>query len=245
MIDKSSPRHKHENRFKVDGREHASIQRIRADIADVALHKVPLAQSSRRLVGIGKHVCGAATGNRALLDVVSLWLTFKPSLSADLALNCLHNAHKESKNVRGICIALCCHHRCTWRHYVGKAFFKVVKVTRKALYIETTVLIAQEVGLDARDFAVMRALTSWATCGARPSDEAEAEHDIAPEEEPPAGRYALLGLDAALREQIGRRCKQIIDRGRVAFLSGWPLDARLLDYVRPEVSPENALLLAS
>lgn len=62
MIDKSSPRHKHENRFKADGQEHASIQRIRADIADVVLHQVPLVRSSRRLVGTGKHLCGAATG---------------------------------------------------------------------------------------------------------------------------------------------------------------------------------------
>ena len=87
----------------------------------------------------------------------------------------------------------------------------------------------------------MKALTSWATCGAR----AEEEHDNAPDEEPHPGRYATLGLDAARREQIGRQCKQIIDRGRVAFLSAWPLHARLIQYVRSEVSLENVLLLAS
>lgn len=63
MIDKSSPRHKHDNRYKVDGESHASIHRVRADIADVDLGQVPLVRNdTRRLVGIGKHLCGAATG---------------------------------------------------------------------------------------------------------------------------------------------------------------------------------------
>jgi tRNA:m4X modification enzyme len=66
MIDKSSPRHKHDNRYKVDGESHASIHRVRADIADVDLGQVPLVRNdTRRLVGIGKHLCGAATGKHA------------------------------------------------------------------------------------------------------------------------------------------------------------------------------------
>jgi hypothetical protein len=47
----------------VDGESHASIHRVRADIADVDLGQVPLVRNdTRRLVGIGKHLCGAATG---------------------------------------------------------------------------------------------------------------------------------------------------------------------------------------
>jgi tRNA:m4X modification enzyme len=53
-----------------------------------------------------------------------------------------------------------------------------------------------------------------------------------------------MGLDIERREKIGRQCKQIIDRGRVAFLSTWPLEAKLLYYVEPDISPENVLLLA-
>ena len=45
MIDKSSPRHKHDNRYKVDGESHASIHRVRADIADVDLGQVPLVRN--------------------------------------------------------------------------------------------------------------------------------------------------------------------------------------------------------
>lgn len=64
MIDRSSPRHKHENRFKIDGVASENVQRIRADISDVDLGLVPLIQNSDCIVGIGKHLCGAATGKK-------------------------------------------------------------------------------------------------------------------------------------------------------------------------------------
>lgn len=206
MIDKSSPRHKHDNRYKVDGESHASIHRVRADIADVDLGQVPLVRNdTRRLVGIGKHLCGAAT---------------------DLALNCLYRANNPNGLVQGVCIALCCHHQCTWRHYVGKAFFK-------------------ELNLSQTDFAILRAMTSWAVCGSRQAK----EHSVAVQDNEVKasilpGRYAAMGLDIERRENIGRQCKQIIDRGRVEFLSSWPLQAKLLYYVEPDISPENVLLLA-
>lgn len=48
--------------------------------------------------------------------------------------------------VSGLTIALCCHHRCEWRHYVGKDFFK-------------------ERGLGASEFSAFQRMSSWATCG--------------------------------------------------------------------------------
>lgn len=56
--------------------------------------------------------------------------------------------------VAGIVIALCCHHRCDWRHYVGREYFKAL-------------------GLGAEDFYYFQRMSSWATCGMRrPSLEA-------------------------------------------------------------------------
>lgn len=43
-------------------------------------------------------------------------------------------------------IALCCHHRCDWRHYVGKEFFR-------------------QRGLGPKEFAAFQRMSSWATCG--------------------------------------------------------------------------------
>lgn len=87
----------------------------------------------------------------------------------------------------------------------------------------------------------MRAMTSWAVCGSRRTKE---HSDLAQDETVVPGRYAALGLDIERRENIGRQCKQMIDRGRVAYLSTWPLKAELVYFVDPEISPENVLLLA-
>lgn len=128
MIDKSSPRHKHENRFKTAGQSHPSIHRIRSDIADIELGRVPhVQQNARRLVGTGKHLCGAATGTITDLGMSDTELVKRP-FYLDLALHCLARAHQLTGLVQGACIALCCHHQCTWRHYVGKAFFKVPSI---------------------------------------------------------------------------------------------------------------------
>ena len=66
MIDKSSPRHKSENRFKIDGVSNSSIHRLRANIADVNLSLVPCVQSTKAIIAVGKHLCGAATGEKWL-----------------------------------------------------------------------------------------------------------------------------------------------------------------------------------
>lgn len=50
--------------------------------------------------------------------------------------------------VSGLAIALCCHHRCDWRHYVGKEFFR-------------------QKGLGPEEFAAFQRMSSWATCGMR------------------------------------------------------------------------------
>ena len=72
MIDKSSPRHKHENKFKVDGSWKVSVQRIRADIADVDLGRVQQIRDSQAVVGTGKHLCGAATGKQLIKSASSI-----------------------------------------------------------------------------------------------------------------------------------------------------------------------------
>ncbi len=74
--------------------------------------------------------------------------------------------------VSGLAIALCCHHRCDWRHYVGKEFFR-------------------QKGLGPEEFAAFQRMSSWATCGMRkfgskitekPSEhKTEEEHEMSEE----------------------------------------------------------------
>uniref|UniRef100_A0A182SHS3 tRNA:m(4)X modification enzyme TRM13 n=1 Tax=Anopheles maculatus TaxID=74869 RepID=A0A182SHS3_9DIPT len=99
LVDRASHRHKKDN--KIETRE--IVQRVRADIADLVLQKVNLLETSKRIVGIGKHLCGSAT---------------------DLALRCLVRSSKDEGSFRakGCLFALCCHHRCEWRTFAGKPF---------------------------------------------------------------------------------------------------------------------------
>lgn len=79
--------------------------------------------------------------------------------------------------LQGLVVALCCHHRCQWRHYVGQSFFR-------------------QRGLGAAEFSAFCRMSSWATCGLRAQvaestsgqedaanqrqeEEEEEEHDVA------------------------------------------------------------------
>ncbi|XP_022258506.1 tRNA:m(4)X modification enzyme TRM13 homolog [Limulus polyphemus] len=107
-IDKGCQRHKFENRLK--GENEPRIKRIRIDIQDLVLGKVPcVANHEGKIVGLSKHLCGAAT---------------------DLSLRCLVENCCDQNNgnlkqcVEGLVLAPCCHHRCSWQSYVGQLFLK-------------------------------------------------------------------------------------------------------------------------
>jgi len=126
LIERDHQRYRYDAHHR---REHQgpSFERYRLDIRDLYLSELPSIkdpQKQMHFVIISKHLCGGAT---------------------DLALRCAIDAQQNSKNVRAIIIALCCHHRLMWNDYVGKNFFYQHNLTPK-------------------DFSLIRALTSWCTC---------------------------------------------------------------------------------
>ncbi|KAH8407241.1 hypothetical protein KR222_011125 [Zaprionus bogoriensis] len=198
LVDRLSLRHKKDNKLS----NKQVVQRIRADIADLQLAKLPELQRTRRNVALSKHLCGAAT---------------------DLTLRCILG--DEACTTDYILIALCCHHRCSWRSYVGKAWL-------------------QAAGITPRQFAIITKMVSWAVCGSGLSRErrkaiAEAE---ALEQQPP--QEATQRLNREQRELIGYQCKRVLDHGRVEHLRAQGYDAALKFYVEREVTLENVVLLA-
>jgi len=129
MIDRASPRHKLDSKMKE--LELKEMLRIKADIEDLDLSKV--FDKPENVVAVSKHLCGAAT---------------------DLTLRCL--TALPSEQLKGVMIALCCHHRCAWPPYVGKQF------------------MAQQ-GFSAEDFSVLTSISSWATCGFGKNKQSESE----------------------------------------------------------------------
>lgn len=198
LVDRLSLRHKKDN--KLTNKE--LVQRIRADIADLKLAKLPELHRTKRNVALSKHLCGAAT---------------------DLTLRCILGDN--ACHTDYILIALCCHHRCSWRSYVGKAWL-------------------QTEGITPRQFSIITKMVSWAVCGSGLSRErrkaiAEAE---AQEEQPKQEPIQRLAREQ--REQIGYQCKRVLDHGRVEHLKANGYDAQLKFYVSREVTLENVVLLA-
>ncbi|KAM8875753.1 tRNA:m(4)X modification enzyme TRM13 homolog isoform 1-T2 [Spinachia spinachia] len=229
-------------RFKVDGKhQHAGVQfeRLQVDIQYLDLSKVQLLRQKRLpLVGVGKHLCGAATD----LALRCLLKTPRPAGEAEPPRKRLKTSEQEEPPlaesglgpgpVLGLAVALCCHHRCEWRHYVGQQFFL-------------------QRGLGAAEFSAFCRMSSWATCGlrvanqdhdpqARPGDgDDEEEHEPAEETDAVSGF-----LSAEERERVGRLCKRLIDSGRLHFLETRGFRGKLARYANSQVTLENVVLTA-
>lgn len=193
------------------------------DIKDLDLSRVEVVKG-RGYVGVGKHLCGAAT---------------------DMALRCMVNQKLRSESdgcgLRGVAIALCCHHRCMWGQLAGSEFMV-------------------QLGFTPEDFVLMSYMTSWGVCGCRPpgtvSEEKEegefrmegekeyttSLHDVPGSKE---GKKKRWGYVPHPNESLGLKCKRLIDLARVHYLEQNGLKPRLLHYVDKKTSLENVLLLAT
>lgn len=153
-------------------------------------------------LSVSKHLCGAAT---------------------DLMLRCVNHYNssdmgQERTNLcKGGAVALCCHHLCNWRDYVGKDFLRGV------------------LGLNQTDFQRLLQYSHWTSLAEGSS------YDAATDETSQMAKHELC-----LKRQIGRYCKRIIDFGRVAFLrsskAGYGNAVVLVEYCDAKLTPENCLL---
>ena len=191
-------------------------------------------------------------------------------------------SHSDSTNVpvpvRGVVIALCCHHRCKWASFYGQE-------------------VLSDLGFTATDFHIISHMTSWAVCGIRPNHKEAnvcAKHTLneplihefstelllsqtsAPESprkgyndesvlqklQPPhspsedcnepkmnnlivsQSHVSRTGYVPHPKEDIGLKCKRLLDFARVRFLRQAGFDAHLIYYTSKEVSLENVLLIA-
>ncbi|XP_039667385.1 tRNA:m(4)X modification enzyme TRM13 homolog [Perca fluviatilis] len=256
-------------RFKVDGKHQdagVEFERLQVDIQHLDLSKrqtsaasqphsqlasQPVSQSASKvpllrqkklpLVGVGKHLCGAATD----LALRCLMETPGPREQTEPPPKRLRTSEREPDPdpdpdpaggpgpVLGVAVALCCHHRCEWRHYVGRSFFL-------------------QRGLGAKEFSAFCRMSSWATCGLRPANQDAPPQGQEPtnqrgeeEHEPAEEADAVIGfLTAAEREHVGRLCKRLIDGGRLDFLETHGFTSTLTRYASSQLTLENILLTA-
>ncbi|KAM4873413.1 tRNA:m(4)X modification enzyme TRM13 homolog [Thomomys bottae] len=249
-------------RFKVDGKhkkKNSVFERLQIDIQHLCLNKIPVLREGKLpVVGIGKHLCGVAT-DLALRCLVETYAACYEERNEEPLAKRIKNdkteneintlAKEENENnvpekwtpVAGIVIALCCHHRCDWRHYVGKEYFRTL-------------------GLGAVEFHYFQRMSSWATCGMRTAplvDEditiKSKDHQNDESEEHDDGEYRITDdstdnlpgiLTVEEKKKIGHLCKLLIDQGRVQYLQQKGFSPALQNYIDPLVSLENVLLTA-
>ncbi|XP_006049852.1 tRNA:m(4)X modification enzyme TRM13 homolog isoform X4 [Bubalus kerabau] len=249
-------------RFKVDGKhrkKNSVFERLQIDIQHLCLNKIPLLSKEKLpVVGIGKHLCGVATDLALRCLVETYAASCEERNEEPLAkrikndktekeINTLAKEGNEKKTpekrspVAGIVIALCCHHRCDWRHYVGKEYFRAL-------------------GLGAVDFHYFQRMSSWATCGMRKTtleasnsstkrrdkqNDGSEEHDDGGyriTDDSPEGLPGFLTVEE--KKKIGHLCKLLIDQGRIKYLQQKGFSPALQYYIDPLVSLENVLLTA-
>ncbi|XP_055257854.1 tRNA:m(4)X modification enzyme TRM13 homolog isoform X4 [Moschus berezovskii] len=247
---------------QVDGKhrkKNSVFERLQIDIQHLCLNKIPLLSKEKLpVVGIGKHLCGVAT-DLALRCLVETYAAsceerneepLAKRIKNDKTGKEINTLAKEGNEksipekrtpVAGIVIALCCHHRCDWRHYVGKEYFRAL-------------------GLGAVDFHYFQRMSSWATCGMRKTTleasniatKRRDKHNDGCEEHDDEG-YRITDdspesfpgfLTVEEKKKIGHLCKLLIDQGRIKYLQQKGFSPALQYYIDPLVSLENVLLTA-
>ncbi|CAI0469794.1 unnamed protein product [Linum tenue] len=204
-------------------KESLSLERLRIDIEDLDLKAVESLHGVHYLA-IGKHLCGPAT---------------------DLTLRCCvpervskstSECGGEKTYLEGFAIATCCHHLCQWKHYINKEFMLGL-------------------GISKEEFNAITWFTSWAVDGDHGAEVSDSglhlQLRLGREKDEQSGTGAAAGVEGVVRSMqaveraaLGFMCKQIIDKGRMAWGSRNGLEARLVKYVAPTISPENHLLMA-
>lgn len=87
----------------------------------------------------------------------------------------------------------------------------------------------------------MCGMTSWATCGSGLSRTLRLEDD---QEEKNNDRDKQMGLNRQEKAEIGKRCKTILNWGRLEYLKLLGFECFLHYYVEPCISLENVCIVA-
>jgi len=211
--------------------DNVNVMRVKCDLAHVDMAKAIPSQmksDSSKKVYIAKHLCGAGT---------------------DLAIKSMKSL---STPIDGCFMATCCHGLCTWSEYVGRDFF-----------IQLFTSVGGLASFGEKEFNLMKRWTAASVLeekkeSAEPDkdNEMQEEHkDNNTEEE--KGRYPNIfkvvcdmGLSCG-GALLARACQRLIDYGRCEYMrknifnSSESYNVELKHYVSRDITPQNALIVAS
>lgn len=197
-----------------------TIRRLRVDLKDFDVSKLPELQSSdlgcTPWVACGKHLCGGSTD-----------FTLNTCIRAFQSQSITSDKDSSSRGgLKGIFLTTCCHHRCDWESYVAKDQFL-------------------SFGFTPEEFELVSWMTGWALCeqGNGVSKDHEKVFDLQDESFHDDNVYYWRSYPKEFRIDIGKKCKRLIDEGRRLWLNANHTFSKLELYVPHEVSPENKILV--
>ena len=171
----------------------------------------------------GKHLCGAATD--LTLRVAS------SSCSQDMDQDVDQEVEQHQDYTTTMTAAACCHHLCTWKDVLGQE-------------------ILTKHGISSQDFAIMKKLCTFYSMGDKINKRnlKNASKNASKKKKKKTKDMTERGRLAALRRDLGIRCKRLINECRRESMEtsghGWE-NVRLIEYVDASITPENQLLIAT
>jgi tRNA:m4X modification enzyme len=219
------------NRRKIDRflqEEQCKIQRLRMDIRDCYLPKVPdflpsEHADSRRVVAVAKHLCGVAS---------------------DLSIRAMSHLEASSNLNRGLAIATCCHHCCQYDDYAGKDWLKRWSITSKEFE-----LLRKWSGWAHLDRTISSRRKPKELKDDNKNEQViEDKHDDIDEEHNSDNAVSVRPTCLSEEEMpiIGKKVKRILDYGRVLYLRNTlNMKVKYVQYCDATLSPECMLILAS
>lgn len=224
------------------------FNQVSLNIPTLSIDKLVLIdRSSNRLKFDTKIISDSPTTNqpevkRLKIDIKDLYLdnTFPTEnniviskhlcgVATDLTLRCIQNNKTLGDGLDSLCIAMCCRHLCQPDQYINPDFINDIlsKYNSNNLNYELF-------------FRCLMKFCSWATNGKRPGVQDCDLVELVP-------NHADTSVTIKEREQIGLMARQIIDRGRLAWVQEnlKPGKSDLIKYCSSDISLENVALLLS
>jgi hypothetical protein len=206
------------------------------------------------VIAMGKHLCGNATDS-AIVSLLNLLSPPSPEDKEDKEEQRQEEAYP-SIALRGICIALCCHSNCQWNSSLCTNWFHSLAVSEavesegRRQSTSVSPVVCEEEWEYIRKWSGMFCLNEQEINRDRQGGrEGKNDNDRACEDGESCKDIGLRmeyeSMSYAERVDLGRKCKRLIDYGRVEFIrKELKMNATLVHYTEEDITPENVLLIA-
>uniref|UniRef100_A0AAF5PKH0 tRNA:m(4)X modification enzyme TRM13 n=1 Tax=Wuchereria bancrofti TaxID=6293 RepID=A0AAF5PKH0_WUCBA len=184
LIEKMGSRNKFDNKIHKE-LDLVFLKRLRCSVEHLDLSKIDLIRDVDNTAAVCKHFCGAAT---------------------DFGIRCLMNGVKSGLNVHGFVLAPCCHHRTTYKEYIGRAFLEFHGIC------------------SSNEFAALRHISTWAVCSFLNQENLDgnvsvSSHSLKSENlGQQEAKLEFMSLSSVEKELLGQKAKAVLEFGRVVEL---------------------------